>query len=91
MYLNPWSIQRLQLANPFILDPERVTPHNIQKLQNRVMNGPLVYPGATSITNRAGIKFSVKHLVDERSKKLQIGYVVERHLEDGDIVLFNRQ
>lgn len=39
--------------------------------------------------------FSCRHLryVDKRdiANELKYGYVVERHLEDGDIVLFNRQ
>ena len=62
----------------------------MEKLDERVKNGPFLYPGAVSIINSHGRKFSVKH-TDERLKKLRIGYTVERHLEDGDLVLFNRQ
>ena len=71
--------------------PETVTAQNIKKLQERVMNGPTQYPGAVTLTNLSGMKLSIKHIIDERAKKLQLGYIVERHLEDGDIVLFNRQ
>ena len=74
--------------------PERVTKFNFAKLKQRVQNGPSKYPGATTMINRYGQKFSLKHGTgdpEEHVKNLRIGYVVERHLEDGDIVLFNRQ
>ena len=71
--------------------PEKVTKYNFEKLKQRVENGPYKYPGATNMSNRFGQKFSLKHNPSEHVKNLRIGYTVERHLEDGDIVLFNRQ
>lgn len=72
--------------------PERVSHHNIEKLRQCVRNGTNKYPGAKFIRQHDGtlmaLQFSSrKRLADE----LKFGYIVERHLEDGDIVLFNRQ
>lgn len=72
--------------------PERVSHHNIEKLRQCVLNGPDKYPGARYIkypdgTERVIMNSFRKRLADE----LKIGYVVDRHLEDGDVVLFNRQ
>jgi len=70
--------------------PERVTPMNIHRLRVLVLRGPLVYPGANTIIRRDG------ELVDlcyarNRRRTLQVGDIVERHLQRGDVVLFNRQ
>ncbi|XP_078179923.1 nuclear RNA polymerase C1 [Carex rostrata] len=72
--------------------PERVSNHNIEKLRERVRNGPTKHPGANFITLPDGTKLHLKY-VDRKiaASDLRPGYVVERHLEDGDIVLFNRQ
>ncbi|KAL6979263.1 DNA-directed RNA polymerase, partial [Sarracenia purpurea var. burkii] len=72
--------------------PERVSHHNIEKLRQCVRNGPDKYPGARFIrapdSTMTGLMFvSRKRLADD----LKFGHIVERHLEDGDIVLFNRQ
>ncbi|KAL9254181.1 DNA-directed RNA polymerase III subunit 1-like protein, partial [Drosera capensis] len=72
--------------------PERVMPHNIEKLRQCVRNGPKTYPGAKLIKEPDGtlrdLSFpSRKRIADE----LKFGYIVCRHLEDGDVVLFNRQ
>ncbi|POY73995.1 putative DNA-directed RNA polymerase [Rhodotorula taiwanensis] len=73
--------------------PERVTPHNIERLRQAVRNGTEVHPGANFI-NQGGdgtkkfLKFGDR---DWLADKLRIGDVVERHLRDNDIVLFNRQ
>ncbi|KAH8685994.1 hypothetical protein BGZ60DRAFT_396627 [Tricladium varicosporioides] len=73
--------------------PERVQQHNITKLKACVLNGAEIHPGAQQIIKHgSGIKMSLKF--GDRKKQadnLKIGDVVERHLEDGDIVLFNRQ
>lgn len=73
--------------------PERVNRHNIQKLRQCVINGPTVHPGAQQIAKKGtDFKISLKFAKrDIEAKHLKIGDVVERHLEDGDIVLFNRQ
>jgi DNA-directed RNA polymerase III subunit RPC1 len=75
--------------------PERVQRQNIEKLRNCVRNGPSVYPGAQQVIKQDGeeaYKISLKYgNREEAAKKLRFGDVVERHLEDNDIVLFNRQ
>jgi DNA-directed RNA polymerase II subunit RPB1 len=69
--------------------PERVTSYNIDRLYALVQNGPEKYPGAKSI-QRAERVISLKH-VNTKTIQLYEGDVVNRHLLDGDAVLFNRQ
>jgi DNA-directed RNA polymerase III subunit RPC1 len=73
--------------------PERVQRHNIEKLRRCVANGPNVHPGAQQIIKKdSDHKISLRFARREiEAKHLKYGDVVERHLEDGDIVLFNRQ
>ncbi|KAJ3528006.1 hypothetical protein NM208_g10426 [Fusarium decemcellulare] len=83
-----------QLVATNLTYPERVQRHNIEKLQKCVRNGPSVWPGAQQVLKRedGGYKISLKFgNRDLVAKSLAIGDVVERHIEDGDIVLFNRQ
>ncbi len=76
--------------------PERVHRDNVTKLRQCVLNGPDVHPGANAVLktdgdhppSRTSLKFGDRELA---AKDLRFGDVVERHLEDGDIVLFNRQ
>ncbi|EXJ94792.1 DNA-directed RNA polymerase III subunit RPC1 [Capronia coronata CBS 617.96] len=73
--------------------PEVVNEINIEKLRQRVRNGPKVWPGANYVYKPDGdfrifLKFGKPELI---AKELKPGDIVERHLEDGDIVLFNRQ
>jgi DNA-directed RNA polymerase III subunit RPC1 len=74
--------------------PEQVSRYNIEKLRERVRNGPDVHPGANLI-RQAGENSFVKSLAfgdkERAAQSLRIGDIVERHMEDGDIVLFNRQ
>ncbi|PVU99530.1 hypothetical protein BB559_000640 [Furculomyces boomerangus] len=74
--------------------PEVVTKHNLKKLQRLVVNGPSKHPGANYI-QRLGDSGSKRFLKfgnrSELAKNLEVGDIVERHLDDGDIVLFNRQ
>ena len=74
--------------------PEIVTHNNIRKLEQLVKNGRDIYPGANFVIPVE--KFNKRHtLTDLRYGRneviLKIGDIVERHLVDGDIVLFNRQ
>uniref|UniRef100_A0A0E0H2I5 DNA-directed RNA polymerase subunit n=1 Tax=Oryza nivara TaxID=4536 RepID=A0A0E0H2I5_ORYNI len=57
-----------------------------------IRNGPHKHPGANFIIQPDGTKLHLKYC-DRRiaARDLKYGCVVERHLEDGDIVLFNRQ
>jgi DNA-directed RNA polymerase beta' subunit len=67
--------------------PETVTNYNKEYLFGLVKNGPFNYPGAKFII-RNGTKIDLKVV---EIKELKNGWVVERHLSDGDLVLFNRQ
>ena len=73
--------------------PEKVSRYNIDKLRLRVRNGARKWPGANYVTKKEqGIKQFLKYgNLSLHAENLQIGDIVERHLEDGDIVLFNRQ
>jgi DNA-directed RNA polymerase III subunit RPC1 len=72
--------------------PETVTKHNRAKLQSRVRNAIYRWPGANYLTKKGKFKTYLKFGRHEQlAEDLEIGDVVERHLEDGDIVLFNRQ
>ncbi|XP_076056979.1 RNA polymerase III subunit A [Oratosquilla oratoria] len=74
--------------------PERVTSHNIALMRQLVKNGPDVHPGAVFVEPRStpGIKKSLRYVKRERmAVELKQGDLVERHLIDGDIVLYNRQ
>ncbi|KAJ2911565.1 hypothetical protein MD484_g8848, partial [Candolleomyces efflorescens] len=70
--------------------PERVTPYNIAYLQELVRNGPTTYPGARYVVRDTGERIDLRY--NKRADAfLQYGWIVERHLKDGDFVLFNRQ
>ncbi|MGC8645067.1 MAG: DNA-directed RNA polymerase subunit A' [Thermoplasmata archaeon] len=77
---------------------ETVTEHNIEKLKALVANGPgddsdsIYRPGVNYVYRKDGsrIKITEKNF-QEVAEKLEVGWQVERQLQDGDIVLFNRQ
>jgi DNA-directed RNA polymerase III subunit RPC1 len=73
--------------------PEVVNRYNIERLREAVRNGFHVYPGANYFEAGAnGFKKSLKYgNLKSHADSLQIGDTVERHLIDGDVVLFNRQ
>ena len=76
--------------------PERVTRYNIDKLRKRVLNSYHTWPGANYIFKKGGAftiftKTSREDQKKRHAEYLRVGDIVERHLEDGDIVLFNRQ
>jgi len=73
--------------------PERVFQHNIETMREHIRNGPSKWPGANQIhrkgeENKRSLQFGNRH---EIAMNLRIGDIVERHIKDGDIVLFNRQ
>ena len=70
--------------------PERVTDFNRDKLYKLVQNGTTVYPGAKTIQRLDGRMISLAH-VNTKELVLYNGDTINRHLMDGDIVLFNRQ
>jgi DNA-directed RNA polymerase subunit A' len=73
--------------------PERVTPWNIDELKNLIRNGPDQYPGALYIVRPDGRRVRLEFVTERESlaEAIQPGFVVERHIRDNDIVLFNRQ
>jgi len=72
--------------------PERITEWNKEYLKAFIQRGPLAYPGANYIIRPDGRR---KRITDETKEALleeiEPGFIVERHLLDGDIALFNRQ
>ncbi|KAF3333653.1 DNA-directed RNA polymerase II subunit 1-like protein [Carex littledalei] len=84
----PWSIA-LNLTYP-----ETVTPYNIERLKELVEYGPHPPPGKTGakyIIREDGQRLDLRYLKKSSDQHLELGYKVERHLNDGDFVLFNRQ
>jgi DNA-directed RNA polymerase II subunit RPB1 len=70
--------------------PERVTNFNRDILYKYVQNGADTFPGAKSIIRSDGRMISLKH-VNTKELVLYNGDIVNRHLIDGDYILFNRQ
>ncbi|KAL4452229.1 hypothetical protein ABPG75_007891 [Micractinium tetrahymenae] len=84
----PWGIA-LNLTFP-----ETVTLHNIERMRQLVENGPHPPPGQTGaryIIRDDGTRMDLRYLRTERDRFLQPGYKVERHMVNGDVVIFNRQ
>ena len=72
--------------------PSVVTPRNVEQLKIYVRNGEDVHPGANYVLRPDGRRIKVTNVnKDDLAEKLEFGWVVERQLKDGDIVLFNRQ
>ncbi len=69
---------------------ESVTDLNIEKLKELIERGE-EYPGANYIIRPDGKRKKITpDLKEEIINELDSGYKVERHLQDGDVVLFNR-
>ena len=81
----PWSIA-LNLTYP-----EIVSPYNQSILTKIVQNGPYFHPGAKYIIRNDGSRTDLRYVKKISDIKLETGFQVERHLQDGDVVLFNRQ
>ena len=73
--------------------PEKVSPFNIEHLKDLVNKGPFEHPGANYVIRPDGVKIRLDFASDRKAlaDSLAPGYIVERHLMDGDVVLFNRQ
>jgi len=68
---------------------EEVTSLNIEKLKKLILSKE--YPGANYIIRPDGKRKKITdELKEEIIEELAPGYFVERHLQDGDVVLFNR-
>ncbi|MFH1331736.1 MAG: DNA-directed RNA polymerase subunit A' [archaeon] len=72
--------------------PERVTEWNLERLKEFIKKGPTEYPGANYIITPDGKK---KKITEETKQilidGLEMGSIVERHIMNGDIAIFNRQ
>ena len=71
--------------------PETVTPYNIHKLHQLVKNGPNDHPGAKYVIREGGERIDLRHHKRAGDISLQYGWKVERHIVDGDYIIFNRQ
>eukprot|EP00929_Paragymnodinium_shiwhaense_P038765 TRINITY_DN20448_c0_g1_i1.p1 TRINITY_DN20448_c0_g1~~TRINITY_DN20448_c0_g1_i1.p1 ORF type:complete len:1833 (+),score=513.23 TRINITY_DN20448_c0_g1_i1:101-5599(+) len=70
---------------------ERVTPHNLDWLKYLVKNGPVKHPGARFIVRDDLSRIDLRFASDLTKMELKYGWRVERHMMDGDYVIFNRQ
>ena len=90
-------LELFEVGVPFVIStkltvPERVNEWNIGYLKKFVENGNDKYPGANYIIRPDGKKKKITEETKEASlEELQPGYIVERHLMDGDVAVFNRQ
>jgi len=72
--------------------PERVTEWNKEWLRKFVENGPKKYPGSNYVVRLDGRKKKITEETQEQLlEELAPGYIVERHILDKDIAIFNRQ
>jgi DNA-directed RNA polymerase subunit A' len=72
--------------------PIIVNPRNIEVIRRYVQRGPENHPGVNYVTRSDGrrVKVTDKNC-EEVAEQLEMGWKVDRQLNDGDIVLFNRQ
>ncbi|WP_144904397.1 DNA-directed RNA polymerase subunit A' [Halobellus captivus] len=69
-----------------------VSERNLDRAQQYVRNGPEGHPGANYVKRPDGRRLKVTEKnCEELAEKIGVGWEVNRHLIDGDIVIFNRQ
>jgi len=73
--------------------PTNINDWNIEEMKQLVLNGPYNHPGANYIIRSDRRRIDLRYVKNRKiiSEMLAPGYTVERHLADGDLVLFNRQ
>jgi len=72
--------------------PVYVTEDNIEWLRQLVRNGPEELDGANYVIDSEGNRLRITEFNREQlAEQLEPGWIVERHLMDGDVVLMNRQ
>ena len=72
--------------------PTYVNDWNIDEIKKYIENGPNVHPGANYMISESGNRRKINEETKEYIlENLKPGDIVERHLKDGDMVLFNRQ
>ena len=69
---------------------ETVTSYNLEQMKELIKSGEN-YPGANYVIRPDGKRKKITaELKEDLCVEIQPGYKIERHLRDGDIVLFNR-
>ena len=73
--------------------PEKTTEWNLEEMKEFVNNGPEKYPGALYIIRPDGKRIRLEFVVDRTkiAEAVEPGFIIERHLKNGDIAIFNRQ
>lgn len=73
--------------------PTNVNGWNIEQMKQLVLNGPNKHPGANYIIRNDRRRIDLRYVKNRKiiADMLAPGFTVERHLNDGDLVLFNRQ
>ena len=73
--------------------PVYVNEWNMDELIGYIKNGSDVHPGANYVIRKDGRKIRIRNeeTIELILEQLEPGFIVERHLKDGDMVLFNRQ
>ncbi|MFX0029838.1 MAG: DNA-directed RNA polymerase subunit A' [Candidatus Hermodarchaeota archaeon] len=73
--------------------PTNVNDWNIEEMKQMVLNGPFRHPGANYIIRNDRRRIDLRYVKNRKiiADMLAPGFTVERHLNDGDLVLFNRQ
>lgn len=101
MVHNIWQLGMPRTRMRVLSFPEKVTALNREALQERVRRGAHAEDGAINVIETAELQGAEPKMIflglmsaTERAvlaETLEIGWTVERHLRDGDWVLFNRQ
>ncbi len=73
--------------------PQRVTEWNLEEMKELVIRGPDRHPGCNYLIRTDGRRVDLRFVKDRSitADTIEPGFIVERHLNSGDIVLFNRQ
>ncbi len=73
--------------------PTNVNDWNIEEMKQMVLNGPFRHPGANYIIRNDRRRIDLRYVKNRKiiADMLAPGFTIERHLNDGDLVLFNRQ
>ena len=73
--------------------PTNVNDWNIEEMKQLVINGPNKHPGANYIIRNDRRRIDLRYVKNRNviADMLEAGFTVERHLNNGDLVLFNRQ
>lgn len=73
--------------------PERINEWNIEEFKELVIKGPYSTDGVNYVIRNDGRRIDLRFVKDRKmvAETLKPDFIIERHLRDGDIVLFNRQ